>query len=280
MNARKRLGLNADICCAPVFQGLSENAEFECLPDVTAKNAIKMREHALDAAFLSPIDYARESSDYHIIPNIAVSSSLPSNTITLHFKEGLHTIKTLAVHPTSTSEIVLATILLGEQFDVRPVIVPTMGLLDEMLRSADAALLVGNAALAYAHVHRNRIDLVEEWHDLTDLPYVHGFWCVRETAMTKAAVTAIQDACDVGVKSIDDIARTTEAAKLVPQFNPATVKSYLEHFSYLFSDEEQDSVMEFLRYAYYHGILPDVADLHFFPMDKEDEQPFADLSLN
>ncbi len=279
MNTRKRLGLNAEICCAPVFRGLRDRVEFECITDVVAQNAIKMREHDLEAAFLSPVDYARESSDYHIIPNVAVSSRMPSNTIVLHFKEGLKSINTLAVHPTSTSEIVLASILLGEQFDVRPTIVPAMGSLDQMLRSADAALLVGNAALKHAHVSENRIDLVEEWHDMTDLPYVHGFWCVREAGMTKPDILAIQEACDTGVSVIKDIAQA-EAANIAPLFSSDSLKQYLEHFSYLFSDEEQDAVMEFLRYAFYHGILPDVADLHFYPVDDEDGTPLPDPSLN
>lgn len=279
MNIRKRLGLTTELFCVPVFHGLTDKTQFECITDVVAKNSIKMREHELDAAFLSPIDYARESSVYQIIPNVAVSSRTPTNTIVLHFKEGLQTINTLAVHPTSTSEIVLATILLGEQFDVHPTIVPTMGPLDQMLRLADAALLVGDAALEQGPDYQNRIDLVEEWHDLTDLPYVHGFWCVREAGLTRTDVALIQDACDTGVKSLDDIVME-ETATIAPHFSPDTLKQYLEHFSYLFSDEEQDAVMEFLRYAYYHGILPDVADLHLYQVDKQAESPFDSPSLN
>src|SRR5207247_287926 len=120
MSARKRLGINSDLYCSPVFYRLADEPAFECTVDLVARNAIKLRVHDLEAAFLSPIDYAREGSEYCIVPNVAVSSRTPSDTIVLHFKEGLHTINTLAVHPTSTSEVVLGSILLSERFDVRP----------------------------------------------------------------------------------------------------------------------------------------------------------------
>ncbi|MCZ6775533.1 MAG: hypothetical protein O7D34_03630 [Ignavibacteria bacterium] len=57
-------------------------------------NALELRKHELHAAFVSPIDYARESSDYRIVPGIAVSSR---QAIDLHFRESIRTINTLAV---------------------------------------------------------------------------------------------------------------------------------------------------------------------------------------
>lgn len=279
MQTRKRLGLNSDLYCSPIFFGLTDSVEFECEVDVVARNAIKMREHDLGAAFLSPVDYARESSDYRIIPNIAVSSRMASDTIVLHFKEGPHTVKTIAVNPTSTSEIVLTSILLSERFDVRPKIVPAIGSFDQMLRSADAVLLVGNDALAQAQGHQARLDLVEEWIDMTDLPYVHGFWCVRETELTKADVARIQLACENGIKSLEKIVRTETAKQ--SRHSAETLKQYLEAFSFTFTDEEEESVKEFLHYAYYHGMLPDVADLHFYPASETgDDSPLSDPSLN
>ena len=39
---------------------------------------------------------------------------------------------------------------------------------------------------------------------------------------------------------------------------------YLSNFSYEFGELEQESMSEFMKYAYFHGILPDVPDLNFF----------------
>ena len=275
----QRLGVPPYAYCLPMIGELRRQPSVSLLVDVAAQNAIKMREHELDGAFLTPIDYARESSDYNIIPDVSVSSRVATDTIVLCFKEGLHTVRTLAVHPTSTSEIVLASILLGERFDVRPKILPVMSGFEEALRSADAVLLVGTEAVEQASHHRNKLDLVEEWNDMTDLPYVHGFWCVREGELTGNDVTAIQQACRRGVESIDDMV-SAEIEKRKIQFSPQVLKRYFESFSFTFTEEEQEAVAEFLRYAYYHGVVPDVADLHFYRVDGEDEALLPDPSLN
>jgi chorismate dehydratase len=277
MSVRKRLGISQDVCYSPFLNTLANEPTFECIVDLVANNAIRMREHELDGAFLTPIDYARESSDYSIIPYVAVSSRVATDTIVLCFKEGLHTVNTLAVHPTSTSEIVLASILLGERFDVRPKILPVIGNFDEAMRRADATLLVGDEAVKEATQHRNKLDLVEEWNDMTDLPYVHGFWCVREEVVSRGDVAAIQRACKRGSESIDEIVDAAIAGGS-PHLPPDLLRQYLKSFSFTLNEEEQEAVAEFLRYAYYRGVVPDVADLHFF--SAEDETLPADPSLN
>jgi chorismate dehydratase len=276
MKDRIRLGLTPEHYCAPVFRGLDQNPRFECKTDVVTRNAIRLREHELDAAFLSMIDYARESSDYSIIPGIAVSSRTPTNSIVLLFKEGLHTITTIAVNPASTSEIVLASILLGERFDVHPQLLPMTGSPEEMLGAADAVLFVGNEASVQLRGRQNTMDLVEEWNDLTDLPFVHGFWSVREPGLEKGDITLIQKACRDGLQSMDEIARAVATTETT---SPDSMKAYLRSFSYTFGEEEQEAVTEFLRYAYYHGVLPDIADLTFYS-DQDDETSEPELPVN
>ena len=271
-----RLGVSSHLYCLPLTRYLKQGA-FNLSVDSTSQNAIRMRHRDLDVAFLTPIDYARESSDYRILPGMAVSSRVPNNTVILAFKEGLHTISTLAVQPTSTSEVILASILLGERFDTRPTIVPTLGSLEHMMHSADAALLVGNEAARLGPGHPNKLDLVEEWVDMSDLPYVHGFWCTRETTLSKDGVVELQRACDQGVEMLEEIA--VEAASS-SQGSAREIQQYLESFSYAFGDEEEQALVEFLRYAYYHGVLPDVADINFYPPNTEDDSQPSPPSLN
>jgi chorismate dehydratase len=251
---------------------------FSISVDSASQNAIKMREHDLDGALLTPVDYARESSEYRIIPDIAVSSRSPNSTIVLDFNKGMRTIRTLAVHPTSTSEVVLASIILSEQFDVRPKILPMVGTFDEMLRSADAALLVGDDALVQGSRHPNRLDLVEEWMDMTDLPYVHGFWCVRGEGFTRNDVAQLQQARQQGNESLARFAQS-EATRF-PRNTVHELEEYLKSLSFTLSEQEQQGLNEFLRYAYYLGTLPDVPDLNFFAPDDEDNKLFSNSSMN
>jgi len=260
-------------------EGLQKDAAFELYVDATTKNAIRLRHRDLDAAFLTPIDYARESSDYFIVPAIAVSSRQGNDTVVLHFRENLHAITTLAADPSSTSEIILAKILLAEKFDSEPSIVPVTGTLNTMLSKADAALLVGDAAFDVATSHLNKLDLIEEWNDLLNLPYVHGFWCGRENAVTPPEIERIQQARDNGVHALDRL-----SSESVPRFHSdvtkSTLKAYLDGFTYDFTDEVREGLNEFLRFAYYHRVLPDVAEINFYSTSSDSSGDSAEISLN
>lgn len=265
----KLLGLPPDLYCRPLVYGLHHSAVFAVDLDVAAQNARKLGARDLSAAVLSPIEFGRDSSNYHIVRGIGVSSQDPTDTISLHFNESLETISTVAVNPSSVSEIILAKIILAEEFDVEPSIVPVMGSLEEMLRKADSALLVGDNARGQALHHPNNVDLVELWNDLTGLPYVHGFWCVREEELSDDELGALVAATREGARHISDIAR--EAA--LGSDNAVMLGEYLESFSYELGDEALDGLREFLHYAYYHGVLPDVAEVRFLPAPPEIDLP-------
>ena len=72
MSSIKHFGIPPHLYCLPVVHDLQMDAGIDVLVDVPTRIAIKMRERELEGAFLTPIDYARESSDYCIIPNVAV----------------------------------------------------------------------------------------------------------------------------------------------------------------------------------------------------------------
>ena len=275
----KRLGVSPHTYCLPIVEGLQQSAAFDLRVDAATRNAIRLREGKLDMAFLTPIDYARESSEYQIIPSVAVASRQGNDTIVLHFREGLHTISTLAVDPSSTSEIILTTILLAERFHVEPALVPVAGSLTDMLSKAEAALLVGDQALGTSLSHPNKLDLVDEWFELVELPYVHGFWCGRESAILPQDVLRLQQAKEKGVRTLASIDQASTRG--VPRLSsPELMKTYLESFSYDFTDEVRDAVNEFFRYAYYYGVLPDVADLHFYSTAAGGEPGREGFSLN
>ncbi|MEW6509697.1 MAG: MqnA/MqnD/SBP family protein [Bacteroidota bacterium] len=253
MQSAKHLGIPESLYCRPFIEGLRDEDSFRLVHEQPAEIARRLETRGLDAAFLSPIDYARNASEYLIIPGSAVSSAEGNNAVVIHFREGATNVRTLAVRPSSASDIVLARIMLAERFDLNPRIVPVMGALEEMLAKADAALLTADAAMEYALSRPSALDLVEEWIAATDLPYVHGFWAGREDSLSKHEWDIIAGAADRGYTSL--------------QAQGEPVAGALETFSYDLTDDVQEGIREFLRYAYYHGILPDVPDLRFFGTD-------------
>jgi chorismate dehydratase len=270
MDSRKRLGVPAWFFTWPLTLPLRAATNFTLAVDAPGRLALRLREHDLDAALLSPIDFARDSSSYRIVPGVGVASQSVNNTVTLHFREGLHGVATLAADPAHTSEIVLAKIILAEEFDVSPKIVPFQGPLDLMLGKADAALLVGDPSLRESQTHPNVVDLVEAWTEMTELPYVHCFWCGREEELDEEDVLNLQRARDAGVATMDDIA--AEAASRAPSLMPvADLRAHLETFAYDFSPDAEEGLKEYLRYAYYHGVLPDVPDVKWFGANESNQ---------
>ncbi len=243
MISRKLIGLPDDVTCRPFRDALRPAERFDVVLGAPASLAQRLERRTLSGALLSPIDYARNASEYRIVPGSAVSSEEGNDSIVIHFREGIRAVRTLAVQPASASDIILAKILLAERFDIEPRIMLVAGSLEAMLERADAALLAGDAALVSVVERPEALDLVEEWIAATDLPYVHGFWCSREQGLTEEEWRVLG-----GLGGRVD--------------RPAAPAGGL--FSYDFPDTVQEGIREFLRYAYYHGILPDVPDLRFF----------------
>jgi chorismate dehydratase len=267
MSLRKRLGVPADLCWKPLLAHLAQEDLFDLQVGVPARYALQLRAQELDAAILTPVDYARDSSALVIIRGAGVSSHDATGSITLIFRHELRTVTTVAIDPSSASEIVLAKILLAEQFDVEPRFVPAVGSIQDRLARADAALVVGDVSLNMATSHPNRIDLVEAWTDMTNLPYVHGIWCATDGALSADHARSLRRAADRGVASLDAIAADHVGSRF-PGLSAPDLSAYLRAFSHALTDEDLDGFDEFLRYSFFHGIVPDVAEFRFL-----DEEP-------
>lgn len=267
---KSRLAVPDALYLKPLLFGLGKpDSPFELVTDIPAKNALKFaqRSEEIRNAFLSPIDYARHGAEYCIIPNIAVSSSTRTDTIQLFVTTDARDIKTVAVDIRATSEIILAKLVIlekfrtpsGEQSELQ--FIPSLPDLPSMLAKADAALVVNYIPTLQPSKSRFALDLVEEWNDITGLPYVHGFWVGREDETTEAEILGIGDSKRQGTSIRNKIAE--DAAKVL-RLNSREAVNYLSSFSYDFADAERESLSEFIRFAFYHGAIADMPELNFF----------------
>jgi chorismate dehydratase len=271
MTLRKRLGVSPHLYCDPLCGKIGAEGPFVWVREAPARNAIAVRERTLDASFLTPIDYAKDSSLYYIVPRVVVASTEGDMSITLHFREGVDGISTIAIDPSSISEIVLAQIIMAEQFDIRPTLIPFQGTAEAALARADAALIVGDDSIRLAHSRQNVLDLTEEWVEMTGLPYVHGFWTGREHALTAEDVSALLDCRTVGVALIDAIAAAPPAGHRLGHLTKDDLQAYLGAFTYDLTEDVEAGLEEFLHYAFYHKILPDVPELQYYDPSAPDD---------
>ena len=107
------------------------------------------------------------------------------------------------------------------------------------------------------------LDLVEEWNDLTDLPYVHGFWVGREEEMTEQEAKALLTAKNNGVLLQLQIAQEVAQQQNLPI---GEITQYFSSFSYDLGKREEESLAEFIQYAYYHTVIGDVPEIRYFDL--------------
>ncbi len=273
MPSKVRLGISDAAYLRPLLHGLNAaDSLFEPVVDLPATNSIHLNERTgnLRCAFLSPIDYARYGGPYRIIPGICVSSSTSTRTVTLTVRNGVSNIRRIAVDIRVTSEIVLAKIILQERLrnlpERRPDLefIPMMPDLQAMLSKADAALIVNFTPSKPSETTEYSLDLVEEWSDMTGLPYVHGFWVAREEDLTQDHLRGLIRAKDEGIEAKDEMVRAIVRRSGLSE---AVAAEYVEAFQYDFGQEQIDSITEFNSYAFYHGVIGDIPELNFFGMD-------------
>jgi chorismate dehydratase len=257
----KRLGIIRQGYTQPLFHALhgqlpnqpDRQFPFELVEDTPSTLVQKLRQHELDAAFLSPIDYARHSENFRIIPHIGMISAGESRGVQLLFRERLRDIRTIAVHvQVSTSDIVLANIILAEKYELAPQILPVSSSPKESLTKADAVLISGDDVFTVQDTHR--LDLVDEWGDVTNLPYVHGIWTTGANGLSDSEVKLLIELTE---KSVAEFHHSG------PQ-----QKWYEEYFGYRLHEDAVYALTEFLRMAYYHGILKELVTPRFLEIEK------------
>jgi len=142
-----------------------------------------------------------------------------------------------------------------------------VGSLSAMLAGADAALLIGDAALKGAVTHlaptdrgpsgrpvsgRSVIDpelqvtdLGEAWYRLTRLPFTFAVWAALDDRRPSAAlVAAFRESRRAGLGQLAAVA-TVEAEKL--GLAPEIVQRYLENFRYHLEPPDLDGLYEFAK---------------------------------
>lgn len=198
------------------------------------KLAEELRQGNLDGAFISPWEYVKCYPAYSIVPAAGIVSEGAGGLIGLLYRRQARTLERIAARPDVPSERALAQIVLAEKYEVHPVFQDFTSSWEEALGSADAVLVSDTLARESTAV-RERLDLVDEWQDITEFPFVHGFWVVRDEAPADPSLFAPPDALPPGI------------VRGVP------------------AENDWNALREFYRMAYFHTIIDDLPDLKFTP---------------
>ncbi len=259
------IGLTDSLVYLPLIYGINHNLvrhDFGVSFGSIIENAIKLREGEIELGIISSLDYALKKETWHIVPNLCISSNQKIKHVQLFFKKGLKDIRKVAVDKNAISEAILLKILMREKFLISPDYIEMEPDLEKMLLNTEAALIVGESSLNYYRTHRNRLDLNEEWLDMTGLPFVYAFWAGRELTITTNDLKVIQSSFDLGIKNLEKISK--DYAKKHREDWAFYHDLFTQNLSYFFSDQEKDGLNEFYTYAFFYGFTEFIPDLNFY----------------
>ena len=214
-----------------------------------------------------------------IVPRCAIASldHVQSILLVVRHRDGVQGVKRVALDTASLTSAAYTRIFFSKLWKTSPEFVPHAPDLEAMLRTADAALLIGDPALlalknsdareARTGERLEYLDLAHEWRAWTGTPWVSAFWALREAAFGPDTVTRtrliedFEQSRDHGLAHIDDLAR--EWSKRIP-LSTVEMRDYLtNNIYYVLDDACLEGLDLFYRYAVECGALPEVPELRF-----------------
>jgi chorismate dehydratase len=258
-----RLGAVSYLNTKPLVAGLDAQPDlFSLRFDVPAQCATLLHEGRVDLGLIPAIEYLR--GRYHIVPGVAIGSHGPIASVAIFSRVPLDRVATLALDTSSRTSVALTRVLCARRWQIAPKLIAAEPDLRAMLTRADAALVIGDPALAIDHDALGvlKTDLGSEWLALTGLPFVYAVWAGREGAVRDVHVAALNAARDRGVAAAAAIAENEG------QGNPRRTAKALEYLrdnlKYGLGPQEIAGLRQFHELASEQGLVPGPQELRFF----------------
>ncbi len=246
----------------PLVKTLPEVANFNIDYSIPSVCASKLMEGTVDVALIPSIEYARSEKQLHIIPDLAIAAKGPALTVRFFYNSDIIKVRRVAIDKSSRTSVALLKIILREKYGVDPVWVESPPCLPEMLKIADAALVIGDSVFPYLGTDISYLDLSEEWNKYTGLPFVFAFWAGWPGIIDQADVQEFFQSSKIGRESICEIAAN------FAENNGGDTKLYerymSEYIHYDLGDRELEGLNLFYEKALSNGIIERVPKLVFY----------------
>jgi chorismate dehydratase len=252
-----RLGVVSYLNAVPLAYGLERDPRFQVVRDLPSRIADQLHAGKLDLGMIPSIEYAR--GDYAIVPGVAIGSRGPVRSVCLFHRRPVEEIGRVALDTSSRTSVALARVLLRQRLGRDPEYVAMPPPLHEMLRVADAALLIGDPALDYDG-DLARLDLGGEWNRQTGLPFVYAFWAGPRGALGGAEVERVQGALRDGLARVAEIASGYNGDRGRRELYESYLRS---NIAFGLGAPEAEGLREFFRRARAAGLIERVPELSF-----------------
>jgi len=265
---RPRVGHIQFLNCLPLYWGLMRSGALlgvELHKDTPDQLNAALVRGDLDIGPISLVEYLRHADELLLLPDLAVGSDGPVQSVnlvsTLPLSE-LHG-RTVALGSTSRTGVLLARMLLESRYGVYPEYFRCPPDLTQMLLEADAGVLIGDTALRARFEAPERgllvTDLGEAWRDWTGLPMVFAVWAVRRD-FAAAHPGLVKDVHLAFLASralcLDELDEVAQAAARWEPFAATVLADYFRALDFSLGERQIRGLREFAARAAQRGEAP------------------------
>lgn len=227
------------------------------LDNAPARSAELLAQDRVSVA-LVPVIAAQMLDDVRLIPDVCVGAREKARSVCLVTKGGdFSSARSIALDVSSRTSVALTKIIYREFLSSEPEwhdATPDAG---SMLEHSDAALIIGDPALALWKDERYRVfDLAELWHRHTGLGFIFAMWMTRGDGCDMDFAAAR----DEGLKHVDDIAANYSSDLLSQE----EMKKYLtDTITYTANSSMLEGMRLYFELAAKHKLIPANRPVHF-----------------
>jgi chorismate dehydratase len=257
---RPRVGHIQFLNCLPLYWGLARTGtllDFELTKDTPEKLSEQLVRGDLDIGPITLVEFLKHADELVAFPDIAVGCDGPVMSCVIVSQVPLDQLDgaRVALGSTSRTSVRLAQLLLAERVGVQPSYYTCPPDLSLMMQEADAAVLIGDAALRANLLDAPKFglevhDLGSLWKEWTGLPFVFAVWAARrdylerEPVVTRKVHEAFLSSRDL---SLDEVSKVAEQAARWEAFDERVLEQYFTTLDFRFGDPQLAAVREFAR---------------------------------
>jgi len=226
-----------------------------------ARCAEMLATREVDVALVPVIEYQR-MPDIVMVPGVCVGSRSAVRSVVLVTRgNNLKKVKRVALDDSSRTSAALVKIIFREFLGFEPEWQTSQPNLKSMLRSADAALIIGDPAMKIPRDEFHVFDLATLWHEFTGFGFVFAMWMARKDSSHKARTVDFAGARDEGLAHLDDIAsETTNQLGL----SRNEIRAYLtENIAFRMDEDMKKGLERYFELAQKHNLINGRKPLEF-----------------
>ncbi len=276
---RLRLGRISYLNVLPIYYPLDTGIlahDFRIVSGTPARLNEMAASGELDISATSSIEYARHSESYYLLPDLAIGSQGPVQSVLLLSRHPLEHLegKTILVSSQTHTSAALLRLLLEEHLKLKAWF--QSGDITARLESGRppaAFLAIGDEALRLRRhpSYPYRLDLGQAWQSWTGLPFIFGVWVAsaaaaeREPAALRRGCSTLVQGKEWGKKRLRFFAALMAREGILPY---AELVSYFQGLVYDLGPRELEGLRYFYQRLAERGEIDAAPELSFLSLSR------------